>query len=279
MNSKISKMLSFTKVEHTIFSVPLLFSGAWLGAGRQMPSARILGLLLLAGVGARILGMSMNRIFDRKIDASNPRTRNRELPSGQMSLHFAGVIAFAGLAMYLVSCWSIGPLVLKLSPVPAVVLIGYSLLKRFTPLCHFGIGACLGLAPIGSYVAASGSLTAGNDILLLAGFAFCWISGFDIIYALQDISFDKGHGVHSIPALLGSRWAQIVAGILHVAALALLVGLMMETGGEMFATLALVVAAGAFVYGNLPSVPLPKRFFPVSAIACIAGSLVPIFGG
>ena len=123
------------KIEHTVFSLPLLFSGAWLGAGRAWPGWSVLLLIALAGVGARCLGMAANRILDRDLDAKNQRTANRELPSGRISLLGAWAIAAAGLGVYLIACWAISPLCLMLSPVPAVPLIAYSLLKRFTNLC------------------------------------------------------------------------------------------------------------------------------------------------
>jgi 4-hydroxybenzoate polyprenyltransferase len=278
LSGVFSRVLRFTKIEHTVFSLPLLFAGAWLGAGREMPSWRTIGLIVLAGVGARILGMSMNRILDRKIDGKNPRTKNRELPSGQISPAFAGEIALAGLTVYLTACWLLGPTVLLLSPVPAFALIVYSLLKRFTPLCHFGIGICLALAPIGAYVATAGTVESAADILLLGAFAFFWISGFDIIYALQDIAFDRKNRVRSIPASLGSTRAQIVAGLVHGAALVTLMALIFETGGGLLAYGIWAVATGAFICGYLPFIPLPTRFFPVSAIAGIAGALVPFVG-
>ncbi len=272
------KLLRFTKIEHSIFSLPLLFTGAWLGADRQMPPLTTLALIVIAGVGARMLGMAMNRILDRKLDALNPRTAGRELPSGQLSVATAGLVAATGLVAYLAACALLGPLVLALSPIPALALIGYSSLKRFTPGCHYGIGVCIGLAPLGAYVAASGNLYLSPEILLLAAFSFCWISGFDIIYALQDISADRKFGVYSVPAALGSRGAQIVAGVTHTLALAAATGLVLILGGGALAWLAWLVAAGAFVYAYLPMVPLPARFFPTSAVAGIAGALVPLFG-
>ena len=273
------KLLRFTKIEHSIFSLPLLFTGAWLGADQQVPPLGTLALIVLAGVGARMLGMAMNRLLDRKLDAANPRTAGRELPSGQISVGTAGLVAGAGLTAYLLACALLGPLVLALSPVPALALIGYSLLKRFTPLCHYGIGVCIGLAPIGAHVAASGDLHLGPGVLLLAAFSFCWISGFDIIYALQDIVTDREIGVHSVPAALGSRRAQVVAGATHIVAMGAATGMVLVLDAGPLAWLAWLVAAGAFIAAYLPTIPLPARFFPTSAIAGIAGAVVPLLGG
>ena len=274
----LAGVMNFTKIEHTVFSLPLLFSGAWLGAGRRWPGWGVLVLIALAGVGARCLGMAMNRILDRDLDARNQRTANRELPSGRISPGGAQAIAAAGLGVYLAACWALGPLCLMLSPAAAVPLIAYSLLKRFTNLCHFGIGLCLGLAPLGAFVAASGSVAFDGEVILLALFAFCWISGADIVYALMDIDSDRKTGVHSIPASLGAGGAQLVAGCVHLAAIGCLVALWLALGGNVLPCAAVAVSAAAFCAGYVQRIPVAVRFFPIFAIAGLAGSLVPLLG-
>ena len=271
--------MRFVKIEHTVFSLPLLFAGAWLGGAGGWPGAWVLVWIVLAGAGARALGMAMNRILDRDIDARNPRTADRELPAGRMTNTRAWSVAAGGFALYVGSCAALGPLCLMLSPVPAVVLGVYSLLKRFTSLCHFGIGLCLGMAPLAAFIAASGALEFSGEVILLAIFAFCWITGFDIIYALMDIDFDRQAGVHSIPAALGSVGAQVVAAGLHAVALAALVWLWVLIGRGMLSAVAVGAAAAAFAAAYCQSIPVHKRFFPISAIAGVAGSLVPLFGG
>ncbi len=278
-SSGAEKLLSFTRVEHTIFSIPLLFAGAWLGADGGMPSISTLALIILAGTGARTFGMAMNRILDRDIDARNPRTAGRELPGGRLSLAGAYAVAATGVALYLGGCAALGRLCFLLSPVPLIPLALYALLKRFTPLCHFGIGICLGAAPLGAYVATAGILPDDPKIFLLAGFALLWISGFDIIYALQDMESDRTNGVRSIPAALGSWGAQGVAALCHIAASAVLIALWMHMGRGVVAGLCVIVALGAFAAAYHPRVPLPMRFFPISAIAGIAGALAVILGG
>jgi len=279
------KLMSFAKIEHNLFSLPLLLAGAKLGAEARhgspdaWPSLGVLGLIALAGIGARAMGMAMNRVFDRKLDALNPRTAARELPSGRMSVSAGLAVAAAGLGLYLLACTLLGPLCLALSFVPAVPLVTYSLLKRFTNLCHFGIGLCLALAPLGAYVAASGTVRPTESLLLLALFTFCWMSGFDIIYSLQDIASDGRTGVKSLPVSLGASGASAVAAGVHVVALTALALLWGRTGGGWLGGAALAVAAGAFVLGHLPSIPAAKRFFPISAIASFAGSGVPLLGG
>jgi 4-hydroxybenzoate polyprenyltransferase len=266
------KLHSFTKVEHTIFSLPLLFAGAWIGA-EGMPSLRALLLITLAGVGARTFGMAVNRIFDKNIDAENPRTKNRELASGKLSMAQGYGVAGVGLVLYFVACWLLGPLVLKLSLFPLIPLSLYSLLKRFTPLCHYGIGVCLAVAPMAAFIAVKNSVQFPPALILLALFAFFWMSGFDIIYAMLDIDFDRAHGIRSVPAALGARGAQLVAAVTHLVAFAMLVLLWMAVGG-VASFIALLISAGAFGAAYLQSIPIPVRFFPISAIAGIAGALV-----
>ncbi len=271
-----SRLHSFTKVEHTVFSLPLLFAGAWLGAGGMPPISKLL-LIALVGLGARTFGMAVNRILDKGIDARNPRTKNRELPAGTLSMAQGYAVALLGIACYFAGCALLGNTVMRLSLVPLVPLSLYSLLKRFTPLCHYGIGLCLALAPLGAYVAVAGTLEFSPEVLLLALFTFGWMSGFDIIYALLDIEFDRAHGVRSIPAALGAGRAQLVAAATHLAAFAALVMVWMSIGGRL-AFAALLVSAGAFGAAYLPSIPIPARFFPISAIAGIAGALVVLLG-
>jgi len=272
----ISKLHSFTKIEHTVFSLPLLFAGAWLGAG-SMPSIKTLLLITLVGLGARTFGMAINRIMDKNIDAGNPRTKNRELPSGKLSMGQGYAVALAGLAVYFIGCALLGETVLRLSLVPLVPLSMYSLLKRFTPLCHYGIGVCLAAAPFGAFVAVTNSLAFTPEVVLLAIFTFCWISGFDIIYALMDIDFDRANKIRSIPAAIGPRGAQLVAAVTHLVSFAALVLLWMSVGGA-FSFAALLVSAGAFGAAYLPGIPVHVRFFPISAIAGIAGALVVLLG-
>ncbi len=277
MAGTLKKLVNFTKVEHTVFSLPLLFSGAWIGAGHRLPPGATLLYLLLAGVGARILGMAANRILDRHIDAKNPRTQNRELPAKALTMEWAIGTAVSGFVLYETACILLGPTVVLLSPIPAAVLIGYSLLKRFTPLCHFGIGLAMGLAPAGAYVAVTGSVQPNLEIGLIFAFAFFWISGFDIIYAMLDFEFDKTHRVHSMPTALGTKGAAWVAALSHVAAFSALIGVTYIGGFGTVALILATVSAAGFVSAHLPTIPVAVRFFPISAVAGVAGALVPFF--
>ncbi|PID39951.1 MAG: 4-hydroxybenzoate octaprenyltransferase [Proteobacteria bacterium] len=278
MNSDatLTNILNFTKIEHTAFSLPLIFTGAWLGAGNQFPSIWVMMLIVVAAVGARVFGMAMNRVFDRHIDRLNPRTANRELPAGRMRLGQALAIAAGGLLVYLAACWILGGWCLTLAPIPLIPLLGYSLLKRFTPFCHFGIGLCLALAPLGAYVAAAGHARFSGAAILFSGFVFCWLSGSDIIYALLDVDHDREHDIHSIPAWLGVNGALRVAGSTHLAALGLLAIIIWTLDGGTSAWRAFVVAAFFFALMYIPVIPVPKRFFPISTLAGIAGAIAPM---
>jgi len=273
----IKKILNFTKIEHTAFSLPLIFTGAWMGGQGQWPSVSVLSLIVLAAIGARIFGMSFNRIFDRHIDALNPRTSGRELPSGQMDLLTAFTIAMTALAVYLGACIALGRWCVYLSPLPLIPLLGYSLLKRFTVLCHFGIGLCLSLAPLGAYVAAAGHPLFTKEVMLFAGFVFFWLSGADIIYATMDIESDRVNGIFSIPARLGASGAQWVAAGAHVCALVCLMTLLSISSANGIAMMGFAITVGLFLLMYMPFVPVPKRFFPISTLAGVAGAITPLF--
>jgi 4-hydroxybenzoate polyprenyltransferase len=272
----LKKILNFTKIEHTAFSLPLIFTGAWMGGVNQWPHLSVLLLIVAAAIGARIFGMSFNRIFDRHIDALNPRTAGRELPSGAMDMITALTIAITGLATYLAACIALGPWCVYLSPLPLIPLLGYSLLKRFTALCHFGIGLCLALAPLGAYVATAGHPRFTTAVMLFSGFVFFWLSGADIIYAIMDIESDRQNGIYSIPAKMGSTGAQWAAAGVHLCALACMVALMHVVQAGGLSKAAFGVTTALFVTMYLPFVPVSQKFFPISTLAGVAGAITPL---
>jgi 4-hydroxybenzoate polyprenyltransferase len=272
----IKKLLNFTKIEHTLFSLPLIFTGAWLGGKTQWPDSRVLLLIIVAGMGARIFGMSCNRIFDRHIDAQNPRTAGRELPSGALSVTTAAAVAMTGLVLYGIACALLGRWCLYLAPLPLIFLTGYSLLKRFTWLCHFGIGLCLALAPLGAFVAVAGYPRFSLEVLLFSGFVFCWLSGADIIYALLDIDSDRRNKIYSLPARMGSRQAQWIAAATHLVSFICLTLLLVILKAGISAMFALAVTAAAFVLMYVQSIPVHRRFFPIATLAGVAGSVAPL---
>lgn len=204
----------FVRFEHTLFSLPLLFAGVVLGAG-GVPSLRLLLLVLAAGTGARTAALALNRILDRRIDRANPRTAARELPRGTMSTGEAWALVGAGTLVYAVGAWAIAPICLALAPIPLAVFVLYPLLKRVTPWCHLGVGTGLAMAPLGGWFAARLAFEDVAPALLLAGFTFGWVAGFDVIYATLDEAFDRAHGVRSLPARYGRGTALRIARGLH----------------------------------------------------------------
>lgn len=214
----INNYLSLIKISHTIFALPFALIGFSLAieSGKAMFSWQKLLLVVLCMVFARSAAMGFNRYIDRSFDAKNPRTAIREIPAGTISpasalwLVILCSLAFVGCA------WVINPLCFYLSPVALLVILGYSYTKRFTPLCHLVLGAGLALAPIGAYLA----LTETFDPLplLFSAVVFLWVSGFDIIYSLQDDVFDKSQNLKSIPVYLGRKNSLRLSEIFHLIA-------------------------------------------------------------
>jgi 4-hydroxybenzoate polyprenyltransferase len=208
------------KFEHTIFALPFAYVGAFLAVD-GVPSAHDLLWITLAMVGARSLAMALNRLIDARIDAANPRTATRELPTGALSS--ARVVAFclAALALYLVAVWQLDPLVRWLSPVPVAAFVVYPYLKRFTWLCHLWLGAVDGLAPVGAWAAIKGSLP--WQAWALGAAVAAWVAGFDLFYALFDLDVDREQGLHSWATRFGEAGAFAGARALHLTTIALLV--------------------------------------------------------
>ena len=215
-------VLEMIKFEHTVFALPFAFLGMIMAA-EGWPSWRIVGWIVVAMVGARSAAMSFNRLVDREIDAANPRTSDRALPAGAVSPAFVSVFVLASLAVFLLAAWRLNALTLKLSLVALPVLLGYSYTKRFTSLSHLVLGLALAGAPLGAWVAVRGSFAATP--LILAGAVVLWVAGFDVLYALQDLEFDRGTGLHSIPAVVGESGALWVSALFHLGMLGLLASL------------------------------------------------------
>jgi 4-hydroxybenzoate polyprenyltransferase len=208
---------SFVRFEHTLFSLPLVLAGVFSAPGPALSPGRWL-LLIAAAVGARTAAMSLNRLIDRQLDALNPRTRSRELPSGRMKVHEAWLLMGVSTIVYVAACASLGPWFLKVSAVPLAVFVLYPYLKRFTPLCHLGIGIALALAPLAGYAAAHPDLADPAVAWWLAAFAFFWVSGFDIIYSTLDEDSDRLQRVKSMVAWLGRPRALAVSAVFHALA-------------------------------------------------------------
>ncbi|WP_415237977.1 UbiA-like polyprenyltransferase [Seleniivibrio woodruffii] len=215
---KLKTFLSMIKVEHTLFALPFAFTGMFLAAD-GLPDLRTVGLIALAVLGARSGAMGFNRIADAKIDARNPRTEKRDIPAGKISVVEASLYTFLSFALYFLAAYLLNPLCFYLSPVPFIVFILYSYTKRFTFLCHIVLGVALGIAPIGAWAAVTGDINLGISLLGLA--VLFWVSGFDIVYACQDIEFDKSEGLFSIPRFLGLSRSLMLARLFHLTAFGL----------------------------------------------------------
>jgi len=207
--------LSLIRFSHSVFALP--FAGiALLVATAGRPSVELLLLVTVAMVAARSAAMAYNRWADRDIDALNPRTRVREIPSGKLAAHHVLWFAILCAAAFVGACAALGPACLWMAPPVLLVLLGYSHAKRFTALAHVWLGLALGLAPPAAWVAARGEFDADLwTAAALGGAVTAWVSGFDIVYALQDEHFDRSHGLHSLPARLGARRALLVARACH----------------------------------------------------------------
>lgn len=287
----------FVRFEHTLFSLPLLFAGLVLGAGALGVGWRLALLVLAAGTGARTAALALNRIIDRRIDARNPRTRLRELPSGAMTLGEAWALAAAGAILYAAAAWAIAPLLLALAPVPLAVFVAYPYLKRVTAWCHLGVGLGLAMAPLGGWLAARASAGGApgavfadprpafadpGPALLLAAFTLLWVAGFDVIYATLDEAFDREAGIRSLPARHGRGTALWIARAMHAAAWACLAALVAWRlpGPLAFAGLALLGALLVWEQARADDVDL--AFFRVNVgvgFAALATVAAGVAGG
>jgi len=237
--------LEMIKFSHTLFALPFALYAAFLAAG-GWPKAVTLGKILLAMVGARSAAMAHNRLADRRLDAANPRTASRALPSGALSVGFVRAFLAASIVLFVAASASLNHLALVLSPVALGLLLLYSYTKRFTALSHLVLGLCLALAPVGAWIAVRGSLETLPVLLGLA--VLFWTAGFDVIYALQDEEFDRGAGLKSIPARLGSRRALAVSALFHVAMAALLVAVWRLSGSGWILLAGIAATVAALVY-------------------------------
>jgi len=249
VSSKIRDFLELIKFEHTIFALPFAYVGMVIAAN-GWPTWPQFFWITVALAAARTLAMGVNRIADRVIDARNPRTANRPLVSGRVALSTAwgGTVA-AGLLLSF-AAWRLGPLPLALLPGALLFLVGYAFAKRFTWLSHFILGFTDGLAPVGAWVAVRGSLFTTDDLpaWLLLGVVTLWIGGFDLIYACQDVKFDREAGLHAIPARFGIANALALSSLCHVMMMALLVALGSELAFGWPYWLGLAVVAGLLLY-------------------------------
>ena len=275
------KFLSLVKFSHTIFAMPFALIGFFLAV--QMSETEIswilLLLVILCMVFARNAAMAFNRYADKEIDILNPRTAVREIPSGVIRAKSALLFTIINVLLFIITTWFINPLAFKLSPVALLVILGYSLTKKFTSLCHFILGLGLSLAPIGAYISVTGRF----DILpiLFSCIVFFWVSGFDIIYALQDEEFDKSKNLKSIPARIGKKNALLLSTLTHIiaATFVILPGIIAHFG--LFYWIGAMVFIGLLIYQHLLVKPndLSKvnlAFFTTNGIASVIFALFTI---
>jgi 4-hydroxybenzoate polyprenyltransferase len=260
------------KFEHTIFALPFAYVGAFL-AVQGVPSGHDLLWITVAMVGARSLAMALNRLIDARIDAANPRTASRELPSG--ALTGAAVLGFCVLALvtYLVAVWELDPLVRWLSPIPVAMFVVYPYLKRFTWLCHLWLGAVDGLAPVGAWAAIKGELP--WQAWALGAAVAAWVAGFDLFYSLFDVDIDREQGLHSWATRFGERGAFQGARALHLTTIALLAaaGIGLEVGLLYWA--GVIAVAGLLLYEHTLVRPgdlrrLDAAFFTMNGVISVA---------
>lgn len=244
----MKKYLSLVLFAHTIFAMPFALIGFFLAVTTTDHPFNWMKLvfMLLCMVFARNSAMAFNRYLDRNIDKKNPRTLIRDIPSGKISAKNALIFTLINCVLFIFTTYFINLLCFYLSPVALIVVLGYSYTKRFTPLCHFILGIGLGLAPIGAYLVVTGEFALLPVLFSLA--VVCWVSGFDIIYALQDDEFDKKENLYSIPALLGRKKALMISSLLHVLCMVFLILPLSFTDLGIFYMAGILVFTGLLIY-------------------------------
>jgi 4-hydroxybenzoate polyprenyltransferase len=237
--------LEMIKFEHTLFALPFAFLGAVLAAG-GLPTLHQIIWITNAMVGARSAAMSFNRIADRDIDGANPRTANREIPAGKLSVGFAWAFMITSCAVFLVAAFMLNRLAFFLAPVALLSVLGYSYAKRFTSFAHLILGWALSIAPTGAWIAVRGTIDSELPILLSL-FVLMWTAGFDVLYACQDAEYDKEKGLRSIPARFGIKGAMRIARLFHFQAFLVLLFLFLMSGLNWIALIG-VLGAGALMF-------------------------------
>lgn len=267
---------NLVKLPHTLFALPFALVGAVLASYvKDVTTATILWVAV-AFASARYAAMAFNRIVDRRLDALNPRTAMREIPAGVISVREAGIAVVLSSALFLASAWQLNPLCFALAPVALIWVLGYSYTKRFTRWAHLALGLGLGIAPVGGYLAVTGAWSDPWWMLpVLAGGVMTWVAGFDVLYALQDMDFDRQAGLHSIPAALGVRRALVVARVLHACTVIALaaVGSVVGAGWLYWVGVAVVAALLLFEHSLVRFDDLSRldaAFFTMNAIISLA---------
>ena len=252
MASRIKTVLEMIKFEHSVFALPFALTGALLAARathqapKGWPSLRQILWIIVAMVAARSAAMTMNRIADLRYDRENPRTQQRALPTGALTLQFAWLFTFGGVAMFFAAAWQLNPLALKLAPLAIAILFFYSFTKRFTNWSHLFLGFALGISPAAAWIAVTGGLD--PRMLILCAAVTLWVGGFDVLYACQDIEYDQRAGLFSVPKQFGIAKALLIARTMHLGVIALLTWLAFSFGLPWPAWAGIAVVASLLAY-------------------------------
>ena len=262
------------RFSHSVFALPFALSGVLFAAHRtgSFPPARIWAWVIVAMVGARSAAMTFNRITDRDHDARNPRTRERALPSGMLSMRAAWIFTCLSVAVFVLATSRINRTAFLLSPVALAIIFFYSMTKRFTWASHFFLGLALAVAPVGGWVAVTGRLEAAPFVLALGVLA--WVAGFDICYSLQDVEFDRDQGLYSLPARFDVTTAFVAARVCHVVAVLALASLVFLLDLSPWYLAGIAVIAGVLIYEHRLISPrdwrnLNRAFFDMNAVISV----------
>ena len=249
MSSRIRTVLEMIQFEHSVFALPFALTGALLAARATMrgwPTLRQMVWIIVAMVAARSAAMTLNRIADLRYDKANPRTKARALATGALSVSFAWFFTLAAVTVFFVAAWQLNPLALKLAPLALAILFFYSYTKRFTHWSHLFLGFALGISPAAAWIAITGGLD--WRMLILCAAVTLWVGGFDVLYACQDVDFDKEGGLYSVPKRFGIASALWIARFMHAGVVLLLCWLAASFGLPWPAWAGIVVVAGLLGY-------------------------------
>jgi 4-hydroxybenzoate polyprenyltransferase len=247
--NRIRTVLEMIKFEHSVFALPFALTGALLAARASRhgwPTLRQVAWIVVAMVAARSAAMTVNRIVDLRYDCENPRTNKRALATGELSVSFAWLFTVAAAAVFLVAAWQLNRLALELAPVALAILFFYSFTKRFTNWSHLFLGVALGISPAAAWIAVTGGLDL--RILILCAAVTLWVGGFDVLYACQDVDYDRGAGLFSVPKQFGIARALWIARTMHVAVAVLLAWLAWTFALPWPAWMGVAVVAGLLAY-------------------------------
>ena len=249
MASRIKTVLEMIKFEHSVFALPFALTGALLAARATRhgwPSLSQIFWIVTSMVAARSAAMTMNRIADLRYDRENPRTNQRALATGALSLQFARLFTLVAVAIFVVAAWRLNPLALKLAPLAVAILFLYSYTKRFTNWSHLFLGFALGISPAAAWIAVTGALDL--RMLILSAAVTLWVGGFDVLYACQDIDYDRRAGLFSVPKKFGIAKALLIARTMHAGVIALLAWVAFSFGLPWPAWAGIAVVASLLVY-------------------------------